>query len=103
MDAFAKYLQQVSDGLNVLSGDIQRIIIDKEKQIKEENKKKEEKKPAEQVNTIKQTAQEHFKSISLKSMQPVTKLYKNEKEIKKAQENPEMDFINKKVEDIFKG
>ena len=97
MDAFAKYLQQVSDGLNVLSGDIQRIIIDKEKQIKEE------KKPAEQVNTIKQTAQEHFKSISLKSMQPVTKLYKNEKEIKKAQENPEMDFINKKVEDIFKG
>ena len=102
MDAFAKYLQQVSDGLNVLSGDIQRIIIDKEKQIKEEAVKKEEKE-TEQVNTIKQTAQEHFKSISLKSMQPVTKLYKNEKEIKKAQENPEMDFINKKVEDIFKG
>lgn len=102
MDGFAKYLQRVSDELKVLDGDTTRIITAKQKQAKDGQIKGVENKDTS-ANVKKQNQQEQFRNISLKSLQPVTKMYKNEKEIKNAQENPELDFINKKLEDIFKG
>jgi len=100
MDNFAKYLTQVSDGLKVLEDDINRIVNDKKKQAKDGQIKGEENKDTS-ANVKKKNQQEQFKSISLKSLQPVTKMYKNEKEIKAAQKNPELDFITKQLENIF--
>lgn len=96
MDNFAKYLQHISSELKVLEGDVAKIIISKTqeaKQTKNQDKKDVNKKV---------TAQEQFKKISLKSMQPVTKMYKSKEDIQRAQNNPEIDFINKRLEDIFK-
>ena len=93
MDSFSKYLQHLADELKVLQGDIEKIAVIKAKEVKED-------KPEE---SQKESPKDKFKRIPLKSMQRVTKLYKNKEEIIKAQENPEMDFINKKIEDIFRG
>ena len=100
MDSFAKYLKQVSEGLKVLEGDINKIVSDKKKQAKDGQIKGEANKDTS-ANIKKQNQQEQFKSLSLKSLQPVTKMYKNETEIKKAKENPELDFITKQLETIF--
>ena len=91
MSNFAKYLQHVSDELLILQGDIGRIIA---------TKKEEAKNPDKQED--KQDKQSNFKKIPLKSLQPVTKIYKNKTEILKAKENPEVDFITKQLENIFK-
>lgn len=96
MDDFSKYLRGISDELKILQGDITRIVTSKEKEHKEEEKKSQEKE-----GVTKKSAKEQFRGISLKSLQPVTKMYKSEKEIKDSQENPEFDFITKKLEDIF--
>jgi hypothetical protein len=100
MDSFAKYLQNVSEGLKVLEGDINKIVSNKKKQEKDGQIKGAEDKDTS-ANVKKQNQQEQFKSLSLKSLQPVTKMYKNEAEIKQAKENPELDFITKQLETIF--
>lgn len=100
MDSFAKYLKNVSDGLKILEGDINKIVSDKKKQEKDGQIKGAEDKDTS-ANVKKQNQQEQFKSLSLKSLQPVTKMYKNEKEIKAAQKDPELDFITKQLETIF--
>jgi hypothetical protein len=93
MDSFSKYLQNIADELKTLQGDVEKIAVIKAKEIKEN-------KPEEDTA---QSPKDKFKKIPLKSMQRVTKLYKSKEEILKAQENPEMDFINKKIEEIFRG
>ena len=100
MDSFAKYLQNVSEGLKVLEGDINKIVSDKKKQEKDGQIKGAEDKDTS-ANVKNQNQQGQFKNLSLKSLQPVTKMYKNEAEIKQAKENPELDFITKQLETIF--
>jgi hypothetical protein len=97
MSDYAKYLKSVSEELKILQGDITRIIIAKEKEAKEKGKSQEVKKDISKKTTTK----EQFQKISLKSMQSVTSMYKDKEEIKKANENPEIDFITKRLGEIF--
>ena len=97
MDDFGKALGMAAADLKTLSGDIARIMAKKKKQLEEELKKQEG-----SAQEKKEDAKESFNKIPLKSLQPVTKLYKDKKEIEDANENPEEDFIRKKLEDIFK-
>lgn len=94
-----KYFTQISDDLKVLQGDIQRIIVAQEKKAKDD-KKQDSKVPKKELETSK-TAKEQFKEISLKSLRPVTTLYKDEKEAKEAQDNPEADFVIQRLNEIF--
>ena len=79
MGDLTKYFEKMAEDLKILSSDIQKIA---------ENKKSD--KPKD------------FKKTSLKSLQKVTKLYKNKEEIDNAKKNPEVDFVLKKLEDIFR-
>lgn len=102
MDGFAKYLKQISDEMAVLDGDISKIIMAKKKAISEDKKIKKEDPEKKDASNFKQAAKEQFKAVSLKSLHPVTKMYKSKGEIKNAQENPEIDFVTHKIKDIFK-
>jgi len=106
MDDFSEYLKQTSEELKVLQGDITRMIVAKQKQLKETKKDKEGTQKNKEGNIEtgqdkKTMARDQFKKISLKSIQPVTKLYKNEKEIEEANDNPEEDFISNRLKEIF--
>jgi len=91
MSDFEKALSDAANDLKTLQDDIIRIIESKKKEIKEVDKN----------GTDKVNKKENFKKTSLKSMQSVTKMYKNEKEIEDANNNPELDFIQKRLENIF--
>lgn len=105
MSDFAKYLRHVTDELNILNGDFSKMVAAKTKKMRDEasEKKDEETKGEGKAGLIKKTAQEQFKELSLKSLQPVTTLYKDKKEIERAKENPELDFVNKRLKSIFEG
>lgn len=56
------------------------------------------------ITSVKQGKTMDTKKIpSLKSMQPVTRIYKSKEEIKESKENPEVANIIAKTYDIFKG
>jgi len=97
MSDFGDYLKKVHEDLKILSEDIAKITVEKQKEAATKEPAKKE------ISTGKEDAAAKFKKISLKSLQPVTKLYKNEDEIKQAKANPEVDFVAKRLEDIFKG
>ena len=101
-----QYLQKISDDLKTLSQDIERIILAKKKRAEKEKKSSDKDKPGESnpqtAEEKKKEAQEQFKKISLKSLQPVTKMYKNKKEIETLKADPEIDFVVKQIEKIFK-
>jgi len=82
MDDLVKYFDKMAQDLGILAGDVERIIANK----KEEGSGKKE---------------EDKKKMSMKSMQPVTRFHKNKEELIEAQKNPDLDFINSKIEDIF--
>jgi hypothetical protein len=84
MSDFTEYLKKMSDEFKILNSDIDKIIAKKKN---ESNSQGEE--------NIK-------KSLSLKSLQPRTKMYKNKQEMVEAQKNPEFDFIKKQIEEILK-
>jgi len=83
MEELQEYITKLIDGLKILSEDVSRIKANKVSEAKEKE------------------GQQGSKKMSMKSMQRITKLYKGEEEIREAQENPDVDFINKQIEDIF--
>ena len=97
MSDFSKYLKDVSVDLKTLQGDITKMISAKNKELKDSSKDSKDSKDSNK----KVSAKEQFSKLSLKSMQPVTKMYDNKEEIKKAVDNPEIDFITKRIETIF--
>ena len=99
-----QYLQKISDDLKTLSQDIERIILAKKKKAEQEKKSSDKDQRTSNPQTAeekKKEAQEQFKRISLKSLQPVTKMYKNKKEIETLKADPEIDFVVKQIEKIF--
>jgi hypothetical protein len=84
MSDLVKHLKKVSDEFKTLSTDIDKIIAKKKNELNNPGK------------------EDISKSLSLKSLQPRTKLYKNKQEIVEAQKNPEFDFIKKQIEEILK-
>lgn len=79
MSDFVQYLKQISEEFRLLNEDIGKIVAEKKK----EAEGKESKKP------------------SLKSIQSVTKMHKNKEELERAKENPEIEFINDRINRIF--
>lgn len=91
MDKFGKNMAKAHKELEILSNDISRIMIDKNRKSVGQEKAEDKK----------DDAKKNFQKVSLKSLQPVTKLYKDEEEIKKANEEPETDFIRKQINNIL--
>ena len=76
MKNFQKYLQHLSDDLATLSSDVSKMANQPEVEAK-------------------------GKKVSFSSLQPTVKMYKDEKEIKFAKENPQVDFIRQQINKIF--
>jgi len=81
MEKLYKSLKTAKVELQILKEDIEKIIDSKSNK---DNKGDKEKKNA-----------------SLKSLRPITILYKNKQELDFARENPEKSFISKKIDEIF--
>ena len=75
MERLTKYFDKVSEKLSVMVGDMQKTV--------------------DAVKTKKER--------QMKTVMPLTKIYKDEKEAKKAKEHPEEDYITKGVDNAFKG
>ena len=76
MGDFQKYLRHLSDELAILSSDVAKMSKQPEVEAK-------------------------GKTVSFNSLQPTVKMYKDEKEIKFAKENPQVDFIRQQINKIF--
>jgi len=86
MADLSKYLERMHTNLKVLQEDISRIIVNKEKEEAE----------------IKVSGKATSPKLSMKSLQRVTTLYKNEAELKEAQkEDPDILFIKNQTKIIF--
>jgi len=82
MSDFEKYLGKLAEDLGTLATDMGKIAAKR----KEEGGKEPDK-----------------KGLSLKSIQPVTKIYKSKEDLESAKQNPDYDFIMKQLEKIFEG
>ena len=72
MEEISKYFQKIADDLKILAEDVQRIVINKKR---EQESSKSEKPPVK---------------LGMKSMQKMTIIYKNQKEILEAKKEPEL-------------
>ena len=95
MSDFVKYLKKISDEFKILNTDIDKIIAKKKNEAKDNVSLVDEKVDEKDSKLLP-------KSLSLKSLQPRTKLYKNKQEMIEAKKNPEFDFIKKQIEEILK-
>ena len=75
MEALAEYIEKVEAKLKILEEDLSK-----------------------KIDTLK-TKKEH----QTKTIMPLTKIYKNEKDAKEASDNPEIAFIKNALENAFKG
>jgi hypothetical protein len=92
MEELVKYYSKIARGLDELSGDIGRMIVNLKQKEEEETGKEEEK----------EGEKKEKRTLSLKSFQPMTRIRASKKEIIEANENKETTFILDKLGDIFK-
>jgi len=84
-EKFLEYLERVKNGLKVLEVDIGKIVANRTEKQKAEL---EERSPE--------------KEHSMKSLQRVTTIYKNEKDLKETSEgDPDIRFVKEQVNTIF--
>jgi len=86
MKILLDYFQKVSDGLKLLGEDIGRMVANIDDDISKEGEK------AYKVDDGK---------MPMKSMQPMTRIRKDKKALVKAQNKPEITFIEDKLKDIL--
>ena len=79
MDDLVEYFEKASADLKTLSNDLKKMAAHKDKKNKGEESK-----------------------LSTKSLQPMTRLRKSKEDIIIANENPELAFVEDKLNDIFK-
>ena len=79
MEELSKFFDTLKEDLSTLNVDIRKMVINKEKEASKSESPK----------------------MGLKTMQTRTTLYANEKEIKNAKDNPEIDFIERSLNRIL--
>ena len=94
MDLSAEFKKMGRD-LSILAEDTAKIALQKSASKIDHKKEKNEK----GMLAFKGKKISH----SLKSLQPMTRIYKNKEEIKSAKEDPGMAHIMGKIKDIFEG